>query len=78
MSPRFLEEGGFTFKVYSREEARKHVHIISGVKTAKCWLEPTIELAENNGFKEYELTKIIKIITENEQSFIQKWEQHLG
>ena len=37
-----------------------------------------LELAENKGFKEYEITKILKIIAENEQSFKDKWKQHLG
>jgi len=51
---------------------------ISGEKMAKCWLEPIIELAESKGFKEYEITKILRIIAENEQSFKDKWKQHLG
>lgn len=78
MSPKFLEKSGFIFKIYSKEEIRMHVHIISGEKMAKCWLEPIIELTENKGFKEYEITKILKIIAENEQSFKNKWKQHLG
>lgn len=78
MSPKFLEKSGFVFKIYSREEIRMHVHIVSGKKTAKCWLEPKIEMAENKGFKEYEVTKFLEIIVENEQSFKDKWKQHLG
>lgn len=78
MSPKFLEKSGFTFKIYSREEVRMHVHIISGEKMAKCWIEPEVEMAENRGFKDFEIRKILKIIVENEQSFKDKWKQHLG
>lgn len=28
MSPRFREEEGFVFKIYSNEEERKHIHVV--------------------------------------------------
>ena len=66
------------FKVYSREERRMHVHIISGSKSAKCWLEPQIEIAENNGFKKHEISDILKTVEKYEHDFKNKWEQHFG
>ncbi len=77
MSPKFLDQNGFSFHIFSREEDRCHVHIRAGSKKAKYWLEPTIELSENKGFKQHELSKIEKIITENEQDFKTKFNQHL-
>ncbi len=65
MSPKFLEQGGFEFKIYSREENRSHIHVLKGKNKAKFWLEPIVELAENKGFKEHEISKIEKIILFN-------------
>ena len=28
MSPKFRQEDGFTFKIYSNEEERKHIHVV--------------------------------------------------
>jgi len=39
----------FRFFFFSREEERKHVHVESPEGEAKFWLEPTIELAMNQG-----------------------------
>ncbi len=77
MSPKFLEQGGFEFKIYSREEDRSHIHILKDGNKAKFWLEPVVELAENKGFKEHELSKIEKIIKQNEEDFKSKFSKHL-
>ena len=58
MSPKFKEQNGFVFKIFSNEEARIHIHIIKAEKEAKYWLEPDIELAENYGFNNKELSFI--------------------
>ena len=42
MSPKFKEQNGFVFKIFSNEEARIHIHIIKAEKEAKYWLEPDI------------------------------------
>ncbi|MGC4128617.1 MAG: DUF4160 domain-containing protein [Bergeyella sp.] len=78
MSPKFLDENGYVFKIYSREEPRMHVHIIQGKNNAKCWLEPEIEIAENKGFRNHQINEILKIVKENEQDFKEKWRKHLG
>lgn len=54
MSPKFKEENGFVFKIYSNEEERKHVHVIKAENEAKFWLEPNITLANNYGFSDKE------------------------
>ena len=51
MSPKFRQEDGYTFKIYSNEEERKHVHVVRAECEAKFWLEPQIELAANYGFE---------------------------
>ena len=32
MSPKFKEQNGFVFKIFSNEEARIHIHIIKAEK----------------------------------------------
>ena len=62
--------------LWSKEEDRKHIHVTQGYKQCKFWLEPTIEIAENNGFKKFELNEILKIIMKNETEFKNKWNKH--
>lgn len=78
MSPKFKEQNGYVFKIYSNEEARIHIHIIKAEKEAKCWLEPDIELAENFGFNSKELSFIEKILTEYGDDFKVKFTRHIG
>ena len=78
MSPTFKKEKGFTFKIYSNEELRMHVHVICDDCEAKIWLEPEIELASNDGFAQHEINKIIKLVEENAVNFKQLYKQHIG
>lgn len=55
MSPTVFRESGYRFFFFSREEARQHVHIVSGDGEAKFWLEPEIELAKNYRYKPHPL-----------------------
>lgn len=61
MSPKFKEENGFVFKIYSNEEERKHIHVIKAENEAKFWLEPNITLANNHGFSDKEIKNITLI-----------------
>ena len=76
MSPTFLNEKNYRFFTWSKEETRRHVHVLKDNKQCKFWLEPTIKMAENNGFKKFELNEILKIITDNETKFNSKWDEH--
>ena len=38
MSPVFRRESEYTFKIYSNEEERMHIHVIHGTHEAKYWL----------------------------------------
>ena len=35
-----------------------HIHVVRAENEAKFWLEPQVELAENDGFANHELNKI--------------------
>ena len=78
MSPTFLHEKGYRFFTWSKEEVRKHIHVVQDYKQCKFWLEPKIEMAENDGFKEFELKEILKIIIKNETEFNNKWNKHFN
>ena len=78
MSPTFKTEKGYRFFTWSKEENRKHVHVSKDDNIVKIWLEPNIEIAENKGFSEKELNKIIEIVNENETEFNNKWIEHFS
>ena len=69
MSPVFRRESEYTFKIYSNEEERLHIHVIHDRCEAKYWLEPKLELAKNTGFSEHELNRI---------RFKEQFRQHVG
>ena len=58
MTPKLKQQDGYTFKIFSNEEERKHIHVVKGDCEAKFWLEPIIELAYNYGFNNKEFKKI--------------------
>lgn len=35
MSPTFLKQDGYTFKIFSNEEERKHIHVVKAEDEAK-------------------------------------------
>lgn len=78
MSPLFKREKGYTFKIFSNEENRMHVHVIKDDCEAKVWLEPRVEIAENDGFANYEMNQIIIIVKENADDFRDKYQRHIG
>lgn len=78
MSPKFLSEDGFVFKIYSLEEERKHIHVIKAECTAKFWLEPEIELCNNYGFDSKDIRKITEIIIKHGDRFKEQYAAHIG
>ena len=78
MSPVFGRESGYTFKIFSNEEERMHIHVIYERNEAKFWLEPCVELAKNSGFSEHELNNIRKIVERNAEQFKKQYKEHVG
>jgi DNA-binding transcriptional regulator YhcF (GntR family) len=78
MSPTLKNEKGYKFYIWSNEEKRIHVHVSKENKSTKIWIEPVIEVAENNGFSTKELNTILKTVTENEIEFKAKYRTHVG
>ena len=78
MSPVFHRESSYSFKIFSNEELRMHIHVIRDDKEAKFWLEPEVEVAENFGFKAHELRKIQEIVESHATDFQAQYRQHIG
>ena len=78
MSPTILISGKYRFFFNSREETRRHIHVSSADGTAKIWLEPVIALTDSYNLSSGELTEIIRIVEENKDGFITKWNLHFG
>ena len=78
MSPTVFREGPYRFAFFSREEPRMHVHVFSADGQAKFWLEPTIELAVNEGLPSQEVTAIGKIVEERADEIRDAWRKHFG
>lgn len=78
MSPVFRRENGYKFKIFSNEEERMHIHVIRAENEAKFWLEPCVELAENDGFASHELNKIQKMVEQYGDKFKEQFSQHIG
>lgn len=54
------------------------VHVNSATGSAKFWLEPTIEFAENRGLRPHQLTVLSRMIKENEDEIKLAWKKHFG
>lgn len=78
MSPTIFREKGYRFFFFSREETRKHVHVISGDGEAKYWLEPTIQLATYSAYNQKQLREIESLIEEHRDELINAWHEHFG
>ncbi len=55
-----------------------HVHVMKEDCEAKVWLEPEVELADNDGFPQHEINQIIKIVQQYADDFRDKYKRHIG
>ncbi|MCA9947291.1 MAG: DUF4160 domain-containing protein [Anaerolineales bacterium] len=76
--PTILRIGPYRFYFYSHEPNEPpHIHIDRDDKSAKFWVNP-VSLARNLGFKANELRQIERIVTENEATVLEKWNEYFG
>ncbi|MEJ2682146.1 MAG: DUF4160 domain-containing protein [Gammaproteobacteria bacterium] len=78
MSPTVFREKGYRFFFFSREEERKHVHVVSCDGEAKFWLSPEIELAKNYKYTRKQLKEIESLVEDHYDELVSAWEQHFG
>ncbi len=79
--PVLLRFKGYRFFFFSNEGNPRepaHVHVRSGPRIAKYWLEPEIALAEAYEMNPAELKEIEKVVRENHALLKEAWYDHLG
>ena len=76
--PTVLRSGPYRVYFYSHEPGEpRHVHVDRDERSAKFWLEP-VALARNLGFNARELTRIERILVENEAQLVEAWDEYFG
>ncbi len=76
--PTVLNLKGCRFFFFSGEGSEPpHIHVEHGDKMAKYWLHP-VELAESEGFRSHELTRIRALVIEHRPLFLENWHEHFG
>ena len=78
MGPTVFSQAGFRFFFFSREEARAHVHVVSGAGETKFWLEPEIRLARSYHYSGKALRDIAAIIEVHHDELIRAWQEQFG
>ena len=73
--PTVLRIGGYRFFFYSNENGEPaHIHIQYEKALAKFWLKP-VAYARSNGFSATELSKLNKLVEENQQTLLEAWNE---
>ena len=76
--PTVLRLGPYRFYFYAGDRAEPpHIHVKRDNAEAKFWLAP-IRLAWNAGFALHELRRIRKVVEQNEQRFLEAWNESFG
>jgi len=76
--PTVLRSGPYRVYFYSHEASEPaHVHVDRDDISCKFWLSP-VGLASNLGFRASELRDIERLIEDNADDLLQKWEEFHG
>lgn len=74
--PTILRIGPFRFHFYSDEfNEPPHIHVQMDDNECKFWLDPVI-LARNNGIKPHYIRAIEKLVFENQQFLLEKYNDY--
>lgn len=76
MSPTIFREDGFRFYFFSREESRMHVHVQCADGEAKFWLEPSVQLAQNQGLKAHQVRAVQLLVEEHADEIRRAWTRY--
>jgi hypothetical protein len=76
--PTVLREGPYRFFFYSGDrDEPPHVHVEHDDCEAKFWLDP-IRLERSGRFSRKELSRIQKIIEDNQATLLRSWDEFFG
>jgi len=75
--PTILRFGSYRVSFFAADsEEPAHVHVKSGSKEAKYWLQPFVRLAKTNRFRPHELNEIQKVLTANRDLLMEAWNEY--
>ncbi len=76
--PTVLKLKSYRFFFYSNDrEEPPHVHVESGDKVAKFWLDP-VRLQSSGGFSRTEINKIHKMVLKHQEKLLEAWSEYFG
>jgi hypothetical protein len=76
--PVALRVKGYRFFFFSLEgHEPPHIHVEQAERFAKFWLDP-VSLVKSRGFRSNELSEIQKIVEENRDTLLEKWNEHFS
>ncbi|MDT5061837.1 MAG: hypothetical protein QOH63_2296 [Acidobacteriota bacterium] len=76
--PVALRVKGYRFFFFSLEGSEPpHIHVEQAERFAKFWLNP-VTLVKSRGFRSNELSEIQKIVEENLNTLLEKWNEHFS
>ena len=76
--PTVLRIDGHRFFFFSNEgNEPPHIHVETAENTAKFWLGPVV-LASSRGYPSEGLTRLHKLVVENESLFLEKWHEYFS
>jgi hypothetical protein len=76
--PVALRVKGYRFFFFSLEgDEPPHIHVEQAERFAKFWLNP-VSLVKSRGFRSNELSEIQKIVEENRDILLEKWNEHFS
>ena len=76
--PVALRVKGYRFFFFSLEgHEPPHIHVEQAERFAKFWLNP-VALAKSRVFRSNELTEIQRIIEENRDTLMERWNEHFS
>ena len=77
--PTVLRIKGYRFFFFSSDRNEPiHIHVKKGEGDGKIWLEPELLPEYFFGFKNQEESQIMKIVKENQQLIISKWNEYFS
>lgn len=76
--PTVLRTGPYRFFFYAGDSNEPpHVHVEYGSNKAKFWLDP-VRLQESGGFSRMEINQIQRLVEENRELFLRKWDEYFN
>ncbi|SBT06327.1 conserved hypothetical protein [Candidatus Accumulibacter aalborgensis] len=74
MAPTIFREG--SFRCFSREEPRLHVHVSHPDGEAKFWLSPELTLATSTGLSPQQLKEAQRLVAVHLEEITHAWHTH--